>query len=97
MVPTPSNIVSLTITSIDNPTVSINQNVSVLNPIPILTAANPTSFNVGPATVVVQGQKFITGAQVLQNGSPVPTTFNSAGQLTATLNPPKPATSICRS
>ncbi|MGA9983047.1 MAG: IPT/TIG domain-containing protein, partial [Acidobacteriaceae bacterium] len=74
VVPAPNNIVALTITSIDNPKVSINQNVSVLNPIPILTSANPMSFNPGPATVVVQGQKFISGAQVLQNGSPVPTT-----------------------
>jgi uncharacterized protein (DUF1800 family) len=86
VVPTPNNIVALTVTSVDNPKISINQNVSVLNPIPILTATNPTNFNVGPATVIVQGQKFINGAQVLQNGSPVPTTFNSGGQLTATLN-----------
>jgi len=86
VVPTPNNIVQLTVTSTDNPKVSINQNISVLNPIPILTSANPMSFNVGSATVVVQGQKFISGAQVLMNGAPVPTTFNSGGQLTATLN-----------
>ena len=85
VVPTPSNIVQLTITSTDNPKVFINQNVSVLNPIPILTSATPTTFNPGTATVVVTGQKFINGAQLLQNGSPVPTTFNSGTQLTATL------------
>jgi uncharacterized protein (DUF1800 family) len=86
VVPTPSNVVKLTITSVDNPAVSITQNISVLNPIPILTSATPMSFNVGSATVVVNGQKFISGAQVLMNGSPVPTTFNSGTQLTATLN-----------
>ncbi len=85
VVPTPSNIVQLTITSTDNPKVSINQNISVLNPIPILTSATPSSFNTGSASVVVQGQKFISGAQVLMNGSPMPTTFNSGSQLTATL------------
>ena len=85
VVPTPSNIVQLTITSTDNPKVSISQNISVLNPIPILTSATPNTFNTGTATVVVQGQKFINGAQVLQNGSAVPTTFNSGTQLTATL------------
>ena len=90
VVPTPSNIVELTITSLDNPKVSINQNIAVLNPIPILTSANPTSFNTGTATVVVQGQKFITGAQVLMNGTPMPTTFNSGGQLTATLTLSQP-------
>jgi uncharacterized protein (DUF1800 family) len=87
VVPTPSNIVQLTVTSTDNPKVSINQNISVLNPIPILTSATPSTFtSTGAATVVVTGQKFITGAQVLMNGSPVPTTFNSGGQLTASLN-----------
>jgi uncharacterized protein (DUF1800 family) len=86
VVPTPSNVVQLTITSTDNPKVSINQNVSVLNPIPILTTATPSTFtSTGTATVVVTGQKFITGAQVLMNGSPMPTTFNSGGQLTASL------------
>jgi uncharacterized protein (DUF1800 family) len=85
LVPTPSNVVQLTVTSADNTAVSINQNISVLNPIPILTSANPMSFSTGAATVVVHGQKFISGAQVLMNGASAPTTFNSGGQLTATL------------
>jgi len=85
VVPAPNNVVQLTVTSTDNPNVSINQNISVLNPIPILTSATPSSFNTGTATVVVQGQKFISGAQVLMNGSAVPTTFNSGTQLTASL------------
>ena len=57
VVPTPSNVVQLTIISVDNPTVSITQNISVLNPIPILTSATPMSFNVGTATVVVHGSE----------------------------------------
>jgi len=89
VVPTPSNIVQLTITSVDNPKVSINQNISVLNPIPILNSATPTALNVGPpsTTVVLTGQLFINGAQVLVNGSPVTTTFNSGTQLTASVSP----------
>jgi uncharacterized protein (DUF1800 family) len=90
VVPTPSNVVQLTVVSVDNPSVTLAQNISVLNPIPILTSASPMSFNVGPASVVVQGQDFISGAQVLQNGAPVPTTFNSGGQLTANLNLTQP-------
>jgi len=90
VVPTPSNIVQLTVVSVDNPAVSITRDISVLNPIPILTTASPMSFNVGTATVVVQGQSFISGAQVLQNGAAVPTTFNSGGQLTASLNLTEP-------
>ncbi len=86
VVPTPSNIVQLTITSVDNPTVSITQNISVMNPIPILSAATPMNFNPGSATIVLTGSQFINGAQVLVDGSPVSTTFNSGGQLTATVD-----------
>lgn len=89
VVPTPSNVVQLTITSVDNPSVSINQNISVMNPIPILNSATPMTMNVGPpsTTVVLTGQSFINGAQVLVNGAPVPTTFNSGSQLTASVSP----------
>ncbi|MGO9436903.1 MAG: DUF1800 family protein [Terracidiphilus sp.] len=90
VVPTPSNVVQMTITSVDNPAVSITQNISVLNPIPILTSATPTSFNVGSASVVVTGQDFISGAAVLMNGAAMPTTFNSGTQLTATISPTEP-------
>ncbi len=90
VVPTPNNVVQLTVTSVDNPAVSITQNISVLNPIPILTSATPMSFNVGSATVVLTGQQFINGAQVLMNGAPVPTTFNSGSQLTAILTLSEP-------
>jgi uncharacterized protein (DUF1800 family) len=85
-------VVQMTITSVDNPTVSLNQNISVLNPIPILTSATPSSFNVGSASVTVTGQNFINGAQLLMNGSAVATTFNSGTQLTATINPPQAGT-----
>lgn len=86
MVPTPNNVVQLTITSIDNSAVSITQNISVMNPIPILTAATPSAFNPGTATVVLTGSQFINGAQLLVDGSPAPTTFNSGSQLTASVN-----------
>jgi uncharacterized protein (DUF1800 family) len=91
-VPTPSNVVQLTITSVDNPAISITQNISVENPIPILNSASPMNFNVGPpaTTVTLTGQNFINGAQVLVNGSPVATTFNSGTQLTADLNLTEP-------
>ncbi len=87
VVPTPSNIVQLTVVSNDDPTVSISHNLSVLNPIPILNSATPTSFAIGSSTVVVTGSDFINGATVLMNGAPVSTTFNSGTQLTATVSP----------
>jgi uncharacterized protein (DUF1800 family) len=90
VVPTPNNVVQLTAVSVDDPTVSISQNIAVDNPIPILTSAAPMTFDVGPSTVVLSGSNFINGAQVLVNGAPVPTTFNSGGQLTANISPTDP-------
>jgi uncharacterized protein (DUF1800 family) len=90
VVPTPNNVVQLTAVSADDPTVSISQNIAVDNPIPILTSGTPMTFDVGPSTVVLSGSNFINGAQVLVNGAPVPTTFNSGGQLTANINPTDP-------
>ncbi len=79
------NVVQITITSVDNPAVAIGQNVAVLNPIPILTAANPMSFSPGTSTpITLTGSNFINGATVLVNGVATPTTFNSGTQLTAT-------------
>jgi uncharacterized protein (DUF1800 family) len=89
VVPSP-NVVAMTITSVDNTSVAIAQNISVMNPIPILMTSNPSSFNVGSASVVLTGQDFINGAKVLMNGQPVSTTFNSGTQLTATVNPSQP-------
>ena len=89
VVPSP-NVVQLKVVSIDDPTVSISHNISVLNPIPILSSGSPMSFDVGSSAVVLQGTDFISGAQVLMNGSPMPTTFNSGTQLTATISPTEP-------
>ena len=56
VIPVPSNVVTLKAVSVDNPTVSISQNVSVFNPIPILNSATPMAFDPGPATVVLNWQ-----------------------------------------
>ena len=92
VVPTPNNVVLLTATSLDNPTISVSQNISVLNPIPVLASATPLSMNPGPpaTTIVLTGSDFINGAQVLMNGAVVPTTFNSGTQLTASISPTEP-------
>ncbi|HWT64901.1 MAG TPA: DUF1800 family protein, partial [Terracidiphilus sp.] len=92
VVPTPSNVVQLTLVSVDSPSVSLSQNIAVLNPIPILTAATPDAFSVGTSSVVLTGRDFISGARLLVNGSAVPTTFNSGTQLTATISPTQAGT-----
>ena len=87
VVPTPNNVVQMTITSVDNPTVSINQNISVLNAIPILISSNQTNFTPNQATpVTLTGQKFITGASILVNGTQVAGTVSNNGtQISATV------------
>ncbi|MGA2728949.1 MAG: DUF1800 family protein [Terracidiphilus sp.] len=89
VVPKPNNVVQMTITSVDNPTVSVTQNISVLNPIPILTSATPTTFTPNQsAQVTLTGQDFISGASVLVNGTPVSGTVTVGGtQITATVDP----------
>jgi hypothetical protein len=62
-------------------------NVQVLNPVPTLLRATPNSLNIGSSTVVLSGTNFINGATALANGVPIPTQFNSSGQLTATVDP----------
>ena len=87
VVPTPNNLVVVQATSVDNPNSTMIVNVQVLNPVPILLSATPTSLNIGSSTVVLTGASFINGATVLANGAPIPTQFNSSGQLTATVDP----------
>ena len=86
VVPNP-NLVVVQATSQDNPNSIMIVNVQVLNPVPILLSAAPTQLNIGSSTVVLNGNSFITGATVLENGIPIPTQFNSGNQLTATVDP----------
>src|ERR1700753_3298339 len=79
VVPTPSNLVVVQATSVDNPNSTMIVNVQVLNPVPILLSAAPTSLNIGSSTVVLSGASFINGATALANGVPIPTQFNSFG------------------
>ena len=60
-----------------------------LNPVPhIHQALFPASSAPGSAgfTLTVEGTGFVQGAEVLWNGSPVPTSFQSAKKLTATIS-----------
>ena len=60
-----------------------------LNPVPhIHQALVPASSAPGSAgfTLTVEGTGFVPGAEVLWNGSPVPTSFQSAKKLTATIS-----------
>src|SRR3984885_2838086 len=86
VVPNP-NLVVVEATSVDNPNSTTIVNVQVLNPVPTLLNAMPSTVNIGSTGVVLSGANFINGATVLENGAPIPTVFNSGAQLTATVDP----------
>ena len=67
-------------------------NVSVLNPIPIVTSITPGSFSEGMAQIVVNGSSFVYGAQILWNGVAIPTTYLSGTQLVAIVTENIPGT-----
>ena len=63
-------------------------NVQVSNPVPTVSSLAPSSVLIGsPAgTVTVTGTNFVSGITLSVNGSPRPTTYVNATQLTASLN-----------
>jgi hypothetical protein len=77
---------SLTVTarSVAQPTVTASTSITVLNRVPSVSAVSPSSLPVGAFSLSVSGSKFVRGAQVKWNGTPLSTTFVSASQLTAT-------------
>jgi hypothetical protein len=72
------NTITVRATSAADATVSGSSNVSLLNPIPILTGINPASVGTGNFALTVTGSKFVSGAQVLFGSTPLQTTFISA-------------------
>jgi len=58
--------------------------VILLSNLPILSAVLPTPVPVGNFTVSVSGSNFLSGAQVVFNGTLLPTTFISSTSLSAT-------------
>ena len=82
-VPSP-NTLQITATSLADTTASSTGTITLSNPLPVVTAVLPTSIPVGNFTIVVTGQKFISGAVVSFGGTFLPTQFVSANELTAT-------------
>ena len=80
------NTVTITAISAADSSASDSSSVTLLNPTPVLTGINPSAVNLGSFTLTVTGSKFVSGAQVLLNGSPLNTVVNSSAQLTATGN-----------
>jgi uncharacterized protein (DUF1800 family) len=78
------NTVTVQATSFANGTSQGSSGVTLQNPIPVVTAVNPTTIGVGAFTLVVSGNKFVSGAKVMFGGAPLNTTFVSGSELAAT-------------
>ncbi len=91
IVPVPNNQVTIGSSAEIYPSKG-SYGVSVLNPIPIVTTITPGSFSEGMAQIVVNGSAFVYGAQILWNGTAVPTTYISGSQLVAVITENTPGT-----
>jgi hypothetical protein len=92
IVPLPDNQVTIESSANIYPSSKGSYNVSVLNPIPIITSITPGSFSEGMAQIVVNGSSFIYGAQILWNGVAISTTYLSGTQLVANITETIPGT-----
>ena len=81
-IPTP-NVVTVAAALQSSPAVQGTSSIAILNPVPVVTAINPTTIGVGPFTLVVTGSKFVSGATIMFGGVPLPTTLVSSTDLAA--------------
>ncbi|MDT7543178.1 MAG: hypothetical protein QOE33_3082 [Acidobacteriota bacterium] len=77
-------VLTIQATSVADSTASASCAVTIRNQIPYITSVTPNPLPVGAFTMTVNGSRYVSGAQVFLNGSPLPTNFISTMQLTAT-------------
>jgi uncharacterized protein (DUF1800 family) len=77
------NTVTVTATSAASPAASASVTVTILNPYPTLASVIPASVPVGAYSITLNGSGFVPGAQAINGGTPMPTTFISSTRLTA--------------
>ena len=80
-----SNPVTVTAVSVASPGTSGSSQVSILNPVPVVTAATATLVPASSYALEVIGADFVNGAQVQVNGAASATTFVSSTDLQATV------------
>jgi uncharacterized protein (DUF1800 family) len=77
------NMVSVQAASQANPAIMGISTVTLLNPIPVVTAISPTTIGLGSFNIVVTGSKFVSGAKVMFGATALTTTFVSSTELVA--------------
>ena len=78
------NSVTVSAVSVASSSSSGSSPVTLMNPIPVVTAVNPNAIVVGAFSLTVTGSGFVSGAQVMFGGAAMTTIFVSSTQLTAT-------------
>jgi hypothetical protein len=81
-----SNTVTVRAVSSADSTATGSSAVTLQNPVPVLAGIAPPSVPAGAFAITVNGNGFVSGAQVLLAGSPLATNFVSSTQLTAAGN-----------
>jgi hypothetical protein len=76
-------VLSVQATSVADAAASASCAVTIRNQIPYVTSVTPNPPPAGSFTLTVNGSRYVSGAQVFFNGSPLQTNFVSATQLTA--------------
>lgn len=77
------NTVTVTATSTASPTTSASVTVTILNPYPTLASVNPANVPIGAFSITLNGSGFVPGAQAINGGTPMVTTYVSPTRLTA--------------
>lgn len=89
-----NNAVSVTAVSVASPTVSGSAQLSILNPVPSISAATASPVTGNSYALEVDGAGFVTGAQIQAGGANVTTTFVAGNELQATVTIPAGTTSL---
>lgn len=78
----PASVLVIAVSNADHRTTAVSQ-VSLINPIPSITAVSPQAIKLGNFSLSISGTKFMSGATVNFNGRTLSTTFVSPSQVTA--------------
>ena len=77
---------TITATSVADPTASASFTLTIRYPNPLIYSVTPNPLPAGPFKITINGNLFVSGAQVLMSGMMLQTTYVNATQLTATGN-----------
>ena len=89
-----NNVVTVSAVSTASPSTSGSAQVSILNPIPSVTAAAASPVSGNSYSLEVDGASFVSGAQIEAAGANVTTTFVSPIELEATVTIPTGTTTL---